>query len=252
MPIDVKGISSSLRTFVRSHNAEFQKLSARQSQLLEIGAFLTAAKHYEIAGYEVELVNPRRRSVRVKLGTRGDPWNFSYFKLSSDGHAFEIHTNLPVCDAVGTLGARYVVDIAIAIAGAVPLEAPPKKGPGFDALDNKNLVTFIEAKALVIYPMLIAQFIGIVHELLPGFLLDKIPEDFEERRHFDPALVSLGYLHGTCWNIVKGLESRGIHIGIVSQFDKQLARLGTFGDSSPLARRSFEREESGDEEAILF
>lgn len=251
MPIDVKAISVSLRTFVRNHQAEFQKLTGRQSQLLEVGAFLTAAKHYELAGYDVVLVNPSRGKIKVKLSTRGHPWNFSHFRLASDEHHFEIHTNLPVVDAVGTPGARYVVDVAVAEAGMVPLSAPGQDHPKFVALENEHLVTFIEAKALVIYPMLIAQFIGIVHELQPGFLLDEMPEEFEDRLHFEPSLVSLGYLHGTCWNIVKGLAPRGIHIGIVSKFDQKLSRLGNGGDISPLARREYEVEEVAEDEEDL-
>ena len=69
MAVDLDAISKSLRNFVRSHNAEFQKLTGRQSQLLEVG-LLTAAKHYEWIGYEVRLHNPRRGQIR---GQAWDP-----------------------------------------------------------------------------------------------------------------------------------------------------------------------------------
>jgi hypothetical protein len=245
MPIDVDGISKSLRSFVKSHQAEFQKLTRRQSQLLEVGAFLTAAKHYELAGYDVKLINPKRGKLRVKLGTNGYPWNFSRFEVTGDGAHLEIHTNLPVSDAIGTPGARYVVDLAVVKAWTVPREASAPTDEKFKALANEHLLTFIEAKALVIYPMLIAQFIGIVHELKPAFLNDEVPDAFEEQQHFRPCLVSLGYLHGTCWNIVKGFSGRGIHIVIVSKFDQKLSRLGNGGDRSPLGIQNYEDEELG-------
>jgi hypothetical protein len=248
MPVDVEAISKSLRRFVRSHQAEFQKLSGRQSQLLEIGAFLTAAKHYELAGYEVTLRNPDGSQIKVKLGTRGNPWNFSRFEIVGDDHQFELHTNLPVLDAVGTAGARYVVDIAVAQWDCVPDSPPRGKKSKFHALGNEDLLTFIEAKALVIYPMLIAQFIGIVHELKPSFLIEPPSDGFTEAKHFFPSLVSLGYLHGTCWNIVRGFSSRQIHIGVVGQFDRALSRLGNEGDTSPLRPPL----ESLEEEVILF
>jgi hypothetical protein len=236
MPIDVKAISKSLRGFVRSHNAEFQKLTRRQSQLLEVGAFLVAAKHYELAGYEVDLKNPRGKRMKVKLTTNGHPWNFSRFEIALDSRRFEIHTNLPVEDAAQTPGARYVVDVAVTASGCVPTAPPDPDEERFVALPNEHLVTFIEAKALVVYPMLIAQFIGIVHELQPDFLNDKIPGEFDELLHFEPSLVSLGYLHSTCFNIVKGLEARKIRIGIVAKFDNALSRLGYGMSASPLAR----------------
>jgi hypothetical protein len=233
-PIEVDQLSAALRKFVRRHKAQFEALSERRSQLLEVGALMIAARHYELSGYEVRLRNPKGRDIRVKLGTRGDPWNFSYFEVVSDGRRFEIHTNLPVRDAAGTKGARYVPDVVVAPAGAVPKQFE-KQRRAWKALANSSLVTFLEAKALVIYPMLIAQFIGIVHELRPEFLRDQRPTGFVEAGHFDPALVSLGYLHGTCWNIVKGFEKRGIRIGIVAQFDTKIANLNRGGTRSPLA-----------------
>jgi len=234
MPVDVGELSAALRKFVRGHKAQFEGLTARKSQLLEIGALMIAAKHYSLSGYDIKLHNPKGRNLRVKLGTRGNPWNFSYFEVRDGSLAFEIHTNLPVCDAVGTEGARYVADVVVAPAGKVP-KAAPKGGKKWFALPNAEVVTFIEAKSLVIYPMLIAQFIGIVHELKPRFLEGKRPAGFVAARHFDPALVSLGYLHGTCWNIVKGFGPRGLHIQIVAQFDAAIANLNRGGTRSPLA-----------------
>ena len=137
-------------------------------------------------------------------------------------------------DAAGTPGARYVVDVAVARSHQIPTSAPPRGQPGFEAIENGDLITFIEAKSLVIYPMLIAQFIGIVHELKPAFLREAPSDDFIEAGHFYPSLVSLGYLHGTCRNIVDGFPARQIHIGIVAQFDQAISRLGNGQSRSPL------------------
>ncbi|MBS1895671.1 MAG: hypothetical protein JST59_30600 [Actinobacteria bacterium] len=248
MAVDLDAISKSLRNFVRSHNAEFQKLTGRQSQLLEVGAFLTAAKHYEWIGYDVKLHNPRRGQIRVKLGTRGHPWNFSRFEIWGDGRRFEIHTNLPVRDAAETPGARYVVDVAVARSNRIPTSTPGHGQPGFEALANDHLITFVEAKSLVIYPMLIAQFIGIVHELKPAFLHERPADDFIEAGHFYPSLVSLGYLHGTCRNIVRGFPARQIHIGIVPEFDEAISRLASGPGDSPLQSA----RATGVEEVIVF
>ena len=78
---------------------------------------------------------------------------------------------------------------------------------------------------MVVYPMLIAQFIGIVHEIKPDFLVGKRPTVFRRRNHFDPALISIGHLHGTAANICKALKRRRFYINILPHFDLTLARL---------------------------
>lgn len=51
---------------------------------------------------------------------------------------------------------KFCVDFGLAKVGAVPEKG--KKG-SWDALNNDDLITFGEVKKLVIYPMLLAQFI---------------------------------------------------------------------------------------------
>lgn len=233
MPVDAEEIAKSLRRFVQRYNTEFQKLSTRKSQLLEIGALMIAAQHYDLSGYDVHVRNLRKGQIRVKLGTRGDPWNFSWFEASKNGRSFEIHTNLPVADALATKGAKYVADVVVVPGDVVPHEKP-QAGQKWEMLANSDLITFIEAKALVIYPMLIAQFIGIVHELKPGFLEGKRPNGFKQAQHFDPALVSLGYLHGTCRHIVGGFKGRRVYIRIVDEFDRAIAQINFGSTKSPL------------------
>lgn len=231
MAIDVQKLSRSLESFIQTHQTQFQRLSGRQSQLLEIGALSISAKHYEIAGYDVKPRNLQGGEFRVKLSARGHPWNYSWFSVQGEAAAFEIHGNLPMEDARGTPGARYVVDVAVVEAGTLP--PTPSLRKTWKAAPNRRVVTFVEAKALVIYPMLIAQFIGIVHELKPAFLAGKRPRNFVARGHFDPALVSLGYLHGTCRNIVGGLEARRCRVGVVAQFDAAISNLARGNEDSP-------------------
>lgn len=231
MALDVGKISRSLERFIQTHQTQFQRLSGRQSQLLEVGALSLTAQHYEIEGYDVEPRNLQGGEFRVKLSARGHPWNYSWFSVSAEAPAFEIHGNLPMEDALATPGARYVVDVAVVKAGTLP--RTPDARRKWTAASNDRVVTFLEAKALVIYPMLIAQFIGIVHELKPAFLLGRRPRNFVADGHFDPALVSLGYLHGTCGNIVAGLRSRRCRIGVVAQFDAAISNLARGNLESP-------------------
>lgn len=103
----------------------------------------------------------------MKLGSRGYPWNFSWFTCEGRGKTFELHSNLSVYSEYRRDNGVYVVDVGVAKGGVLPRSAPSS---GWRAVENQHLVTFAEAKALVIYPMLLAQFIGIVTEITPIFL----------------------------------------------------------------------------------
>ena len=236
MAVDVDQLTTALAGFVVRYGAEFSRLSARRSQLLELGALTITAKHYEVHGYDVVPRNLKSKEFRVKLSTRGNPWNFSWFDAERNGERFEIHSNLPMEDALKTKGAKYVVDVAVIHGGTLPTTR--RRRAVWTCMRNAHVTTFIEAKALVIYPMLLAQFLGIVHELKPGFLRGQRPRGFAAADHFNPTLVSLGYLHGTCKNIVAGYAARGCRIGVVPAFDEAIARLRLGSDESPLAARS--------------
>jgi hypothetical protein len=139
--------------------------------------------------------------------------------VSRKGIAFEIYANLPVGGAYRVDGAVYVVDVAVVPAGRVPTIRPEAK---WTHVDNRHLVTFAESKALVVYPMLIAQFIGICHELMPHHLGGVPRRRFVHGNHFKPALISLGYLHSVSLGIVAALKARRYTIGVVSNSDARL------------------------------
>lgn len=227
--MDVAAVSAGLKAFMRRHSTSFEELNKRQSQLLEMGALALAAEHYRTKGYWVFPENLQGGSFRVKLSTRGKPWNYSWFRCERDRH-FEIHANPPVRSAFGKDGGRYVVDV-----GVLRESGWGRKGQATE-VENSNLITFIEAKRLVIYPMLIAQFIGIVHEVKPRFLGGRRPRRFLQDDHFDPALVAVGYLHATAAKIARALPERDYKIKIAPAFDLSIARLRRSGDEvSPLA-----------------
>lgn len=114
-----------------------------------------------------------------------------------------------------------MVDVGIAIAGVLPTDSKGRKA--WSGLSNDLLVTFIEAKKLVVYPMLLAQFVGIVHEIKPDFLGNA--PDFSVEKHFFPALVSIGYLTPTSKSIINGYIPRKFGIRVVPAFDLEVLRL---------------------------
>jgi hypothetical protein len=192
-----------------------------QTQLLELGAVTLTSEHYRLNGYTVTVNNLVEGRFRVKLSARGYPWNYSWFTVSRGDVRFEIHTNVAVESAHGDDGV-YVVDVGVCIADRIP-RSRPLQGK-WTALDNHDLATFVEAKKLVVYPMLLAQFVGIVHEIRPECLLPP-PKGHSEVGHHDPALVSTGHPAATSLAIAQGFEKRGFRIAVIPSFDLMLSQM---------------------------
>ena len=215
--LDVEDLQRRLRGFIESHERQFSDLSARHSQLLEMSGMAAAVNHYQSRRYDVTPDGLRNGSFKVNLFSNGRPWNFSWWKLRREGRTFELRTNLKVSGAYGLDDATYVVGCSRCCRRRF---CPPVNRGRESALADLWLVTFLEVKALVVYPMLIAQFIGIVHELKPDFLGHDVEPQFKRDGHFPPSLVSLGYLQGICAGICKSLPDRRFNMAVIPNFDK--------------------------------
>ncbi len=233
MALDSSKLGRAVGDFMARHRTSFNQVARRDSQILEIGALCIATRHYESAGYTVSVQRPRDGVFRVNTTARGRPWNFSYFSIVNNSHEYEIYANLAVQSAYGLDEGQYVVDVAVVKGGTVPTRKPQAPWVG---TRNDDLVTFLEAKAIVIYPMLIAQFVGIVHEIKPRFLGGRRPRGFLVQRHLDPTLVSLGYTHGISAKIINKFVDRRFHIGVLGHFDAAIRRVAADPFDSPFAR----------------
>jgi hypothetical protein len=124
----------------------------------------------------------------------------------------------------------YCVDVGVVREGAIPKEKSKTK---WECLPNSDLLTFGEAKKLVVYPMLLAQFIGIVHEIKPAYLKVGLPA---QGPHPAPTLIALGHFSGNASAIVTAYPSRSITVNIAENYDVRLARVrGAIGHTSPFS-----------------
>jgi hypothetical protein len=218
--VDINNVVIGLRSFISQYHTQFLRLSRTESQLLEIGALMLGVEHYRRQGFEVNVQNKVGNRFKLKVSAKGKPFNFSWYSASKSDVNVEIHGNLPVGSAYGRDDGVYVVDVGVVEAGTLPTK--PKERKLWRRMDNKLVITFIEAKKLVVYPMLMAQFIGMVHEIKPSFMKRR----FEcAVCHFYPALVSVGYLRGTSANIREGFRKRHFRVNVVPTFDIHVSRL---------------------------
>jgi hypothetical protein len=223
--MDIKTVSAALNQYIDSHRTELAQVPVIQSQLLELGALVLTAEHYRIKGYQIQVSNLVASKFRVKRTSGGKPWNFSWFTATRGKHKIEIHANLPVAGFYGKDGAKYVVDVAVCKPDFLPSEAGDRRT--WTSADNEVLVTFVEAKKLTIYPMLLAQFIGIVHEIQPRFLAGRNAPMFAAGRHFCPTLVTTGPWAKSCAQIYAEFRPRKFRILVVPNLDVVLAGLGS-------------------------
>lgn len=228
--MNVAKVADRIDQFVSQNSGLLREIPTIQSQVLELAVAVAAAEHYETFKYEVEFVNPKRgQEFVVKSTSRGQPWKYSRILVRRGASEFEIHMNLSVRSARDS--GIYCLDLAVTPMGAVPVQ----RDPNWKCLPNASLITFGEAKKLVVYPMLLAHFIGIVHELAPVFL-SGLPPDFEAGNHFAPALITLGYCTPNSAEIVRAYPKRNISVNVEANFDDRFGDGQTgfrFGQGDP-------------------
>ena len=224
--MDVVEIRQAIKRVIRYHSAAFSHIGSSQPKLLELAAITGIAEHYKSHGYNVRVVNPKgKRTFSVKTSTRGFPWNFSRIGIVKGSESAELHMNLLIRSAHDD--GIYCVDVGVVHSGTIPSTRP---STAWVCLDNSNLLTFAEVKKLVVYPMLLAQFVGIVHEILPAFLHS--PASIHPS-HPPPILIALGHFSGNSSVIVRNYAARGIRLTIAENYDMRLARVRGGSAGSP-------------------
>lgn len=191
---------------------------------------MLAVQRYSEHGYSVHPRNLVTGLFRIKKSSNGYPWNFSWYEVRRGRDTFELLTNAKVLGAFGGDGGTYVVDVAVLNGGSI--QEARDAGKLFGGFANADMLTFIESKALVVYPMLLAQFIGIVLEIKPAFVKGaRRPSGHVARGHFDPALVALGTFSANASRIVEHYPARGYRVNVVPRLDAEAAA-GTLAQSA--------------------
>jgi hypothetical protein len=230
--MQIDDLVDSIRKAIDNHADALKEIGDSQTKLLELASVTGVVQHFKSLGFEATVSNPSGTTFRVKTSTRGLPWNFSSFSVQRGNEKLEVHMNLSVRSARDE--GIYCVDVAVTAAGAV---VRPPKGDKWVCIDNESLITFAEAKKLVIYPMLLAHFIGIVHEVKPKYLSASDGNIFEG---LPPVLITLGNYSGNSKSIVSNYSTRDISIVIAENYDIRLARVRSGSFNSPFPEVSGE------------
>jgi hypothetical protein len=220
---DLAALAAGIGAVAATYRTTFESLAGKRSALLEYAALMLAVERYSEAGYTVTARNLQDQLFRIKKSSNGYPWRFSWYEVTKGRQSFELLTNAKVFGAYRDDRGTYVVDVAVLQAGSVA--QAKTAGRDFDGFGNADLWTFVESKALVIYPMLLAQFVGIVLEILPRFLSPgRRRRGHVAHGHFDPALVALGSFSANAHRIVEHYPDRKYRINVVPRLDVEAAK----------------------------
>jgi len=210
-------IKAKLADFFHERKRELYRFGRSVNQTFETFVFAAVAKYYAERGWEVRLINPQsngsdQRRMRLKYSTRGRPDNYSYFVCSKSGDEIQIRHQLRVAThSFQEFGnQKYAANVCLDV--AVINSQDLSKFKSDDFVNNSSLIAFGEAKHMSAFAELIANFIGLVHEMMPS----KVRENSlnVEDNHLHPFLYVSGLLYPTARGLKYTIENRKLNIDI--------------------------------------
>lgn len=199
-----------LLDFFRAYHAQLDSFGRYVNQTFEAYALAQTIKWYMARNWKISCKNPKGGKFRLKFSTRGKPVNFSFFILKHKQSTIHIRHQLRVGIRHNqTSSANINLDVA------VYKETDMTKYALDDYLPNQQLISFGEAKHMSAYAELMANFIGLVHELLPE-KLDNIRNQygFSPSEHISPFLIVSGILYHTAKELKYSIVDRGYDIDV--------------------------------------
>lgn len=249
----VDRIKDRISSFLTDHRTETEEIASKVSNIFEAYCYVLFVLHYEQEGLKPKAENLTPDNIfKFRFSTAGHPWNFSYFSVrqndDTDEVLFEVRHNQQVVghfvevdpDSDEKPG-LFALDTAVIKPGGLP--NPPmgtRRTTERTYVLNDDLITFGEAKKLVAYPMLLASYYGIVHELRPEFLDGStLPAGFELHPHPFPILFTADFLTKGTKNVLKTFEDRQLRVTVVEDVNgspevQLLRRIRGIRDDEPL------------------
>jgi hypothetical protein len=192
------------------------------NQTFEAFVFAATAAWYRERGWDIQFVHPRSRDssvkpLRLKFSTRGRPENYTYVVCLKNGDSRQIRHQLRVATSAHKAGNERNANVCLDVAIITPFDLSTFGTDNY--VENSILVGFAEAKHMSAFAELVANFIGLVHELQPGRLIQIRTDEFKSKMRQDPApfLYVSGFLYRTALGIVETIEQRGYDIDVYSK-----------------------------------
>ncbi len=217
--IDQNALKSKLADFFSSKKDDISTFGNTVNQTFEAYVFASVVNWYRRDGWKVEFKHPgpTTQYVKLKFNTRGRPSQYTYALCTKDTKAVQVRHAIRVATkhhrSEQLPAANVVLDVAV-------IQDQNLSGLATDDhIDNTTLITFGEAKHMSAFAELIANFIGLVHEMKPEALCTVRPYigPMPLREHTAPFLYVSGNLYPTAQGLVDTIRYRGYDIDVFDQ-----------------------------------
>jgi hypothetical protein len=168
-------------------------------------------RYYEKLGYEITVQNLKDGKFKYKCSPKGLLNNFSYFKADKTGDSgqsveFFVFHNATVQSAFDDL-VFTTPDIVVSKTKDPSISTDYYSTKLKKSYISKNdLITFCEVKHYTLFPELMLNFMGTVHELMPHCTDDSAGHP--ESKHIAPSLMMSGTFGKSTNRIKESLERR--------------------------------------------
>jgi hypothetical protein len=234
--IDRTALEQEIDKFFTGYKKQISQFGSTVNQTFEAFVFASLVHYYQSNGWSVTLENPASGTqiVKLKFSTRGRPSQYTYALCSNGEQTIQIRHGLRVATHFHKADFTHPANIVLDVAVIKNVDLIGYKSDDF--LSNTELVTFGEAKHMSAFAELIANFIGLAHEVMPHVLanirnganLDPNPS-WSNREHPAPFLYVSGYLYPTAQGLLESIRDRGYDLDI---YDYQTGKL--FGVVLPI------------------
>jgi hypothetical protein len=215
--IDTDKLKKDLGKFFEEKRPELYAFGRTVNQVFEAFVFASVATWYRERGWTIEFVHPRRhvsKHLRLKFNTRGKPSNYSFIRCSKEQREVHIRHQIRVATSHYRVGQRFRANVVLDVAILEPAELDWMETN--DYIPNENLISFGEAKHMSAFAELVANFVGLIHELQPRRLKR---HRFKTKKplipvHLSPFLFVSGFLFPTAQGLRETIIRRGYDIDI--------------------------------------
>jgi hypothetical protein len=215
--IDTGKLKANLQTFFKEKRPEFNAFGSTVNQVFEAFVFASVATWYRSRGWTITFVHPKGHSgehLRLKYSTRGRPENYTYIRCVKGKEEVHLRHSLRVATKHFKAGQRFRANIVLDVAILSPVDTSQMSSDSH--IENRDLISFGEAKHMSAFAELVANFVGLVHELQPKRLKRIRNKTYTPvgMKHPSPFLFVSGFLFHTAQGIAETIAERGLDIDI--------------------------------------
>lgn len=211
-----------LATFFGDRGKDLSLFGRTVNQTFEAFVFATTAAWYREKQWTITFIHPedganQPQPLKLKFSTRGRPSNYTYVQCLKDGQTRQIRHQIRVATRSHRSNQKKRANICLDVAVIKPVDTSAFTTN--DYIENRDLVSFGEAKHMSAFAELIANFIGLVHELQPGRLKRIRIKNFIPADRGDPSpfLYVSGHLYPTAQGLVETIERRKYDIDVYNR-----------------------------------